>query len=147
VEDTLVIGGGRGSRRQDLPVKAEINVTSLVDVAFTLLVIFIIIAPALQGGVEIEVPRADVSPITADQDAFYVTVDREDRVYIAGTEVELDAFETSLPQMMRAAGTQMVYIQADSLADYGPVLRVIATVARTEGITFALVGEPLPERR
>lgn len=142
-----MIGGGRGSRRQDLPVKAEINVTSLVDVAFTLLVIFIIIAPALQGGVEIEVPRADVSPITADQDAFYVTVDREDRVYIAGTEVELDAFETSLPQMMRAAGTQMVYIQADSLADYGPVLRVIATVARTEGITFALVGEPLPERR
>jgi biopolymer transport protein ExbD len=142
-----VIGGGRGSRRQDLPVKAEINVTSLVDVAFTLLVIFIIIAPALQGGVEIEVPRADVSPITADEDAFYVTVDRDDRVYIAGTEVDLDAFESSLPQMMRAAGTQMVYIQADSLANYGPVLRVIATVAKTEGITFALVGEPLPDRR
>lgn len=142
-----MIGSGRGTRRQDLPVKAEINVTSLVDVAFTLLVIFIIIAPALQGGVEIEVPRADVSPITADQDAFYVTVDRDERVYIAGTEVELDAFESSLPQMMRAAGTQMVYIQADSLADYGPVLRVIATVAKTEGITFALVGEPLPNRR
>ena len=142
-----MIGGGRGNRRQDLPVKAEINVTSLVDVAFTLLVIFIIIAPALQGGVEIEVPRADVSPITADEDAFYVTVDRDDRVYIAGTEVDLDAFESSLPQMMRAAGTQMVYIQADSLANYGPVLRVIATVAKTEGITFALVGEPLPDRR
>jgi len=142
-----VTGGRRGSRRQDLPVKAEINVTSLVDVAFTLLVIFIIIAPALQGGVEVEVPKADVSPITADQDAFYVTVDRDDQVYIAGTPVALEDFESSLPQMMRAAGTQMVYIQADSLADYGPVLRVIAAVAKTEGITFALVGEPLPGRR
>jgi len=139
-------GGGRRTRRQDLPINAEINVTSLVDVAFTLLVIFIIIAPALQGGVEIEVPRADVSAITASEDAFYVTIDREDRIYIAGTEVPLEAFESSLPQLMRAAGTQMVYIQADSLSNYGPVLRVIATVAKTEGITFALVGEPLPIR-
>ena len=139
-------GGGRRTRRQDLPINAEINVTSLVDVAFTLLVIFIIIAPALQGGVEIEVPRADVSAITANEDAFYVTIDREDRVYIAGTEVPLEALESSLPQLMRAAGTQMVYIQADSLSNYGPVLRVIATVAKTEGITFALVGEPLPIR-
>jgi len=139
-------GAARRGRRQDLPINAEINVTSLVDVAFTLLVIFIIIAPALQGGVEIEVPRADVSAITADEDAFYVTVDRDQRIYIAGTEVEAEAFESYLPQMMRAAGTRMVYIQADSLADYGPVLRVIATVAKTEGITFALVGEPLPNR-
>jgi len=138
--------GGRGNRRQDLPVNAEINVTSLVDVAFTLLVIFIIIAQALQGGVEIDVPEADVTPITASEDAFYVTVDRDEKVYIAGTEVPLEAFESMLPQMMRAAGTEMVYIQADSLANYGPVLRVIATVAKTEGITFALVGEPLPIR-
>ena len=136
----------RRRSREDLPVKAEINVTSLVDVAFTLLVIFIIIAPALQGGVEIEVPQADISSITADDDAFYVTVDRDDLVYIAGSEVSLEAFESSLPQMMRAAGTQTVYIRADSAANYGPVLRVIATVAKTEGITFALVGEPLPIR-
>ena len=140
------MSGRRRKSREDLPVRAEINVTSLVDVAFTLLVIFIIIAPALQGGVEIEVPKADVSAITADEDAFYVTIDREDRVYIAGTEVEMESFESSLPQMMRAAGTQMVYIQADSMANYGPVLKVIATVAKSQGITFALVGEPLPIR-
>ena len=137
---------GRNSRRADLPVKAEINVTSLVDVAFTLLVIFIIIAPALQGGVEIDVPEADVRPITASDDAFYVTIDRDNQVYIAGTQVELESLATSLPQMMRAGRTEMVYIQADSLADYGPVLKVIATVAKTEGITFALVGEPVSRR-
>ena len=51
----------RGATTGDeLSVKAEINVTSLVDVAFTLLVIFIITAPILQGGVEVAVPRADV---------------------------------------------------------------------------------------
>jgi biopolymer transport protein ExbD len=140
------MNGGRKNRRQDLPIRAEINVTSLVDVAFTLLVIFIIIAPALQGGVEINVPEADVTPVTASDDAFYVTIDAENQVYIAGTPVPLEALESSLPQLMRAAGTEMVYIQADSLANYGPVLKVIATVAKSEGITFALVGEPLPRR-
>jgi len=141
-----VRGGRRRSRREDLPIRAEINVTSLVDVAFTLLVIFIIIAPALQGGVEVEVPKADVTPLTADEDAFYVTVDRDNQVYLAGTPVDLEAIEASLPQMIRIAGTQMVYFQADSLASWGPVLRVIATVARTEGIRYGLVGEPLPNR-
>ena len=120
--------------------------TSLTDVAFTLLVIFIIIAPALQGGVEVEVPKADVTALTTDEDAFYVTVDRDNQVYLAGTPVDLEAIETSLPQLIRAAGTQMVYFQADSLADWGPVLRVIATVAQTEGIRYGLVGEPLPIR-
>jgi hypothetical protein len=89
-----VNGAGRRGRRQDLPIKAEINVTSLVDVAFTLLVIFIIIAPALQGGVEVEVPTADVTPLTTDEDAFYVTVDRDNLIYLAGTEVALENIES-----------------------------------------------------
>ena len=139
-------GAGRRGRRQDLPIRAEINVTSLVDVAFTLLVIFIIIAPALQGGVEVEVPTADVTPLTTDEDAFYVTVDRDNLIYLAGTEVALENIESSLPQLIRAAGTQMIYIQADSAASWGPVLRVIATVAQSEGIKYGLVGEPLIRR-
>ena len=63
--------GARRTRRQDLPIKAEINVTSLVDVAFTLLVIFIITAPMLQGGVEIQVPEADVVPLTSETEPIY----------------------------------------------------------------------------
>ena len=56
-----------------LDFRAEINVTSLVDVAFTLLVIFIITAPALQGGVEVELPRANVRPVTTQEDPFIVS--------------------------------------------------------------------------
>ena len=71
----------RGSRRlegrQDLPLNAEINVTSLVDVAFTLLVIFIITAPILQGGVEVSVPRADVEALTTDDQPFIVAIHPE----------------------------------------------------------------------
>ena len=64
----MSVGGAsrrNGRARNDLPINAEINVTSLVDVAFTLLVIFIITAPILQGGIEVAIPRADVQPLSS----------------------------------------------------------------------------------
>lgn len=134
--------GSRTSLRQDLPVKADINVTSLVDVAFTLLVIFIITAPILQGGVEVAIPRADVRSISSEDRPFYVSIDRGGSIYIGETQVPREEFVTSFPQMLRAAGTEIVYLRGDSLSAYGEVLRVIATVAQEEGVRMALVAEP-----
>jgi biopolymer transport protein TolR len=139
---------GRRAPRSDLPIRADINVTSLVDVAFTLLVIFIITAPMLQGGVEVNVPEANVAPLTHQDEPFMISVDQEGRIFLAETEVAMEDFETSVPQMLRAAQAQMVYIKGDSLAGYGRVLEVIAAVSRVEGIQFALVADPRPlERR
>ncbi len=133
---------GRAGRRQDLPMTADINVTSLVDVAFTLLVIFIITMPILQGGVEVAVPRADVQAITSDDRPFFVTIQRDGTIFIAETEVSREDFISGFPQMLRAGETEIVYVRGDSLAAYADVLAVIATVAQTEGIRFALVAEP-----
>jgi len=135
--------GGRRTLRQDLPIKAEINVTSLVDVAFTLLVIFIITAPMLQGGVEIQVPEADVAPLTAQTEPIIVTVQRDGRVFLAETEIPSEDLRTSLPQLLRAAGAQTVYIRGDAQADYGEVLSIIAAVSHVEGITFGLIANPV----
>lgn len=131
---------GRKSRNgRDLPHSVEINVTSLVDVAFTLLVIFIITAPALQGGIEVAIPRADVQPLTARDNPFFVTVTRDGQVYIENTPTTVEQFESSFDQLARSV--EHVYLRADSLASYGPVLKVIATLARSEK-TWSLVGEP-----
>ena len=136
----------RGSRRlegrQDLPLNAEINVTSLVDVAFTLLVIFIITAPILQGGVEVSVPRADVEALTTDDQPFIVAIHPNGQILVSETEVSPEEFAGVLSQMVRARGVERVYIRGDSTANYGDALRVIAAVAKQEGITFALVAEP-----
>ncbi len=139
--------GGRRNGRQDLPIKAEINVTSLVDVAFTLLVIFIITAPMLQGGVEVQVPEADVSPLTHQDEPFYVTIDRNGQVFIGETAVTREEFESSFPQLLRASDAEMVYIRGDSTANYGWVLQVIASVAQVEGIKYGLVADPKIEKR
>ncbi len=134
---------------QELGVRAEINITSLVDVAFTLLVIFIITAPVLQGGVEVDVPRADVDAVTsAPDDPFYVTVQADGSVHVGDTPLSMDGFRESFPQLVRTAAPEIVYIRGDSAALYGSALPVIATVVRTaqeEGFRYALVAEPLPD--
>jgi len=122
-------------------MNAEINVTSLVDVAFTLLVIFIITAPILQGGIEVAIPRADVPPLTAEEDPLYISILRDGSILMEETPVTAEQLEESLPQLLAAGGVGRVYVRADSLAPYGPVLRTIAAVKRS-GTDMALVGEP-----
>ena len=128
-------------KRADLPLNADVNVTSLVDVAFTLLVIFIITAPILQGGIEVDIPRADVQPLTAEDQPFYITVMPDGTIFMEETEVTIERLEAALPQLMAAGRVQRIYIRADSLAPWGPVLRVMAT-ALNSGVNWAVVGEP-----
>lgn len=131
----------RRRSRGGLDFRAEINVTSLVDVAFTLLVIFIITAPALQGGVEVEVPRSNVRPITAQDDPFIVSVQRDGSIFIGETRVEREDFRSAFPQLVQAAGRDLVYIRGDSAAVYGVMGEVIGTVA-SAGVRFGLIMEP-----
>jgi biopolymer transport protein TolR len=133
-------GGGRG----DLPMNADINVTSLVDVAFTLLVIFIITAPILQGGIEVAIPKADVRPLTSEDQPFFITVKRNGDIMMEDTPVTLQELQAGLPQLLSAGTVERVFIRADSLAPYGPVLKTMAT-ALNSGVPWSLVAEPYHE--
>jgi biopolymer transport protein TolR len=133
--------GGRGRTRSDLPINADINVTSLVDVAFTLLVIFIITAPILQGGIEVSIPRADVQPLTSQDAPFFITVMRDGTIYMEETAVTIDELEASLPQLLSTGSVERVFIRADSLAWWGPVLKTMA-IAVNSGVDWSVVAEP-----
>lgn len=131
----------RRGDRGDLKTEATINVTSLVDVAFTLLVIFIITAPILQGGVEVAVPRADVQPLTAQDEPFFVSVTAEGRIFVEEDEWTLEEFREGIPGVLEAGGIERVYLRGDSAAAYGPMLQVFTIIANS-GVKPALVAEP-----
>lgn len=116
--------------RNDLPLSADINVTSLVDVAFTLLVVFIIIAPALQGGVEIQVPEADVAPITSVDDPLVVTITREGQVYAEDRPMTIEEFRTVLPSLVEVGGTEVVYVRPDARSTSEMLLQVLGIIER-----------------
>lgn len=131
-------GGLRG--HGELPLLADINVTSLVDVAFTLLIIFMITAPIMQGGVDVQLPRAEARPLQP-KEGLIVTVDRAGRVYVDESPLSYEEFRAAFPAMMRRRQPSGVYLRGDARADYGQVVRVLA-VMRAAGVgDVGLVAE------
>ncbi len=131
-----MLGGGLGGRlasRRRLVVTADINVTSLVDVAFVLLIIFMITAPMMQGGVDVQLPKAAARPLSA-KDGLVVTVDRRGKVFIDRTEVSFNDFRATFRGIVAARKPNGVYLQADARTPYGDAVRVLAII-REAGIT------------
>jgi biopolymer transport protein ExbD/biopolymer transport protein TolR len=133
---------GRGGLRGhgELPLNADINVTSLVDVAFVLLIIFMITAPIMQGGVDVQLPRAEARPLTA-KEGMVISVDREGHVYIDETKVSLTDFRVTFRSLVATRKPSGVYLRADSRVPYGEVIAVLAII-RASGIKdVGLVAE------
>ena len=138
-------GVGQG-RRRGLPVQADINVTSLVDVAFVLLIIFMITAPIMQGGVDVELPKASTQPISS-KDGVVVSVDRQGQIYIDNVPVTYEELRATIRRRVDQQNTSSVYVRGDRNVAYGSVVRVIAAL-HDAGITSAgLVAEEEDVRR
>ncbi len=132
-------GLGLGDRG-DLPLAADINVTSLVDVAFVLLIIFMITAPIMQGGVDVDLPRAEARPLQP-KEGLIVSVDRQGRIFVDETPLSFEDFRASFPALVSARQPSGVYLRADRRVDYGQVVRVLA-VMRLAGVRdVGLVAE------
>jgi len=131
----------RPRRRRMAALNADVNVTSLVDVAFVLLIIFMITAPMMQGGVEVRLPRAEARPLESRQ-ALIVTVDRRGRILVDQTEFSYADFRATFRALVSRRHPSGVYLQADRGVPYGEVVRVLA-VMRTSGVqNVGLVAEP-----
>ena len=123
-----------------LKPSAEINVTSLVDVVLTLLVIFMITAPMLQGGVEVSVPRARTQSVPANEGVI-VTVDRQGAIYLGTEVVRWEEFERRFPAYVREKGARNVYLRADQGVPYGSVVRVLGAMKGAAVATVGLIAE------
>ena len=133
------LGGGLGRRRRMLPT-ADINVTSLVDVAFVLLIIFMITAPMMQGGVAVELPKAEGRPL-APREGIIVTVDRRGQIYVDQTRVSSDDFRAAFRALVAKRGTSNVYLRSDRRAFYGDVVRVLAAMQAAGVASVGLTTE------
>ena len=133
------VGGLRG--HGELPLNADINVTSLVDVAFVLLIIFMITAPIMQGGVDVRLPRAEARPIEP-KSGLVVTVDRSGRVYLDQAALSFADFRATFPAFVRTRHPTGVYLRADGRVAYATVVQVLAVIRAAGVADVGLVAEP-----
>jgi biopolymer transport protein TolR len=112
---------------------ADINVTNLVDVVLVLLIIFMITAPMLQSGIEVNLPKTKA--------ATYDQLGEGNDVW-----VRLADFEKKLDEVMKSKNTSSVYIRADSSVVYGEVVGVIGRLRKMGVEYLGLVTSPVEEK-
>ncbi len=131
------------SRAGDRRVMADINVTPLVDVMLVLLIIFMVTAPMLTQGVDVNLPKAGAKALRSDEERLVLTVDANSRIFIGKQPVEFNRLSPVLKQIVSQRADRQVYFRADRSVPYGFVVKVIAEV-RNSGIEkLGMVTEPL----
>lgn len=131
---------GRERRR----VLSEINIINLVDVCLVLLIIFMLTAPFLQGGVEIELPKTR-SEGKDTREGMVVSVTADRRIFIEDSKLDFEDLPPELARRYRAEPGAPVYLRADKSVPYGIVVEVITEIKQAGFTNLGLVTEPLPE--
>ncbi len=123
---------------------SEINVTPLVDVVLVLLIIFMITAPVLQSGIEVEVPKTKtVKEITEER--VVISIDKQQRVFLGNDPVNINEIGQKLREKIRDPEHQSIYLRADENVPFGAFATVMDAV-KSAGITnVSIVTQPLKE--
>ena len=121
--------GGGGAKG---PI-SEINVTPLVDVMLVLLIIFMVSAPMMTTGVDIDLPNTRAPRMDREEEKLLLTITKEQKVFLGETEVPVDKLEAALTTNERLQREKELYLQADETVPYGFVAKVMA-LARRGGI-------------
>jgi biopolymer transport protein TolR len=121
-------GGGRRRRARHAPM-SEINVTPMVDVMLVLLIIFMVAAPLLQTGVDVELPEAKGQTLPQPKEApLQVIVKANGETLIGETPVPLDEISAKLKAIAKNGYDDVIYVSADKGVTYGVVMRVMGRI-------------------
>lgn len=127
--------------RSTKAVMSEINVTPFVDVMLVLLIIFMVTAPMMSQGIDVNLPKTASSGMSVTEDPFIIYVKPNQRIEIAETPVQLNQLKEKLSAIFESRKNKQVYLQADKSVDYGLVAEVIAEIRAAGILNVSLVTQ------
>ncbi len=122
---------------------SEINVTPLVDVMLVLLIIFMVTAPMLMQGVEVNLPKTTTKNIKTKEEPLMLTVNKEKEIFIEKHRITLDNLEIKIQKIFQNRKDKEILLRADKEVPYGFVIKVIAKVKQAGIDKLGMVTEPL----
>lgn len=123
---------------------AEINITPLVDVVLVLLIIFMLTAPILQSGIDVDVPKTrTVKEITEDR--LVITIDKQQRVFLGNDPININQIPQKLREKVRDPEHQSIFLRADQNVPFGAFATVMDSVKQAGITNVSIVTQPLQE--
>ena len=121
---------------------SEINVTPFVDVVLVLLVIFMVTAPMMQQGVDVDLPETTTQPLRMQEEPLILTIQKEGKYYLGRSEVPLSELQTKLEAIFEGRDNKEIFLRADSEAPYGVVVKGLAAAREAGASKLGMVTEP-----
>ena len=121
---------------------SEINVTPFVDVMLVLLIIFMVTAPMMTAGVELDLPRAEAPTLTSDEDQLVLSISKEESYFIGKESFPLAEMPVKLAAIAAANPGQQVFVRADGSLPYEKVLQLLAMAKGAGIVKVGLVTQP-----
>ncbi|MCI4624651.1 MAG: protein TolR [Candidatus Magnetoovum sp. WYHC-5] len=126
--------------QKDRAVLSEINVTPFVDVMLVLLIIFMVTAPLMKQGLDIDLPKTEGTALESDQDRFTITVKKDGSLYLNETLMSDEDLKSKLEAISKK--NPEVYLEADENVPYGKVAEVMAEINSVGIIKVGMVTHP-----
>jgi biopolymer transport protein TolR len=136
----------RKSNSDDRPM-AEINVTPLVDVMLVLLIIFMVTAPMMQTGIDVNLPRVKAKSVDVSEEKLVLTVNGAKEIFLNKTKLSLMELGTKLEHIIAARIDREVYLRADRNVPYGFVVEVMAEARKAGVDKLGMITEPPEEKK
>jgi biopolymer transport protein TolR len=130
--------GRKGGRR----ALSDINVTPFVDVMLVLLIIFMVTAPLMQQGIDVDLPETTTQPIRVTNDPLILSVQSDGKYFLGKTEVALGELVPKLEAIFEARGSEDLFLRADQKAPYGVVVKAMAAARQAGSKQLGIVTEP-----
>jgi len=124
---------------------SDINVTPFVDVMLVLLIIFMVTAPMMMQGVDVNLPQTTTKNIKTREDPLILTVNKQREILLESHKVTLEDLETKVKAIFRYRREKEVLLRADRDVPYGYVIKVIAGIKRAGIDKLGMVTEPAEE--
>ena len=127
---------------QHSELMSEINVTPFVDVMLVLLIIFMVTAPMMIQGVNVDLPEATAKSLDSEKEHLIITINKDQQVYINDFEVTVEFLGEKLLKILQGRSDRDVYLKADKNIPYGIVVQVMAEIKGAGVEQLGMITEP-----
>ena len=121
---------------------SEINVTPLVDVMLVLLIIFMVTAPMMIQGLDVDLPEATAKPLDSEKEHLVITINKGQEVYINDFQVSVESLRDKLAKILQGRTDRDVYLKADKSIPYGIVVQVMAEIKAAGVDQLGMITDP-----